>query len=192
MPNRREFVLRGTASGTLLAGSGITFARRWGGRQECSSVQEAGSEQEAPAPETPKQETAEERPPRLDLDLVREMVGKSHGDLQRVKELVAGEPRLVNACHDWTAGDFETALGAASHVGNREIALFLLEEGARMDIFAAAMLGEIEIVRAFLTAQPYLIDTPGPHGIPLIKHAEYGGDGRIVRRLRRFVSGFRG
>jgi hypothetical protein len=45
-----------------------------------------------------------------------------------------------------------------------------------MDIFAAAMLGETEIVRAMLTARPELRDARGPHRIPLVKHAEAGGD----------------
>ena len=45
-----------------------------------------------------------------------------------------------------------------------------------MDIFAAAMLGEIEIVIAMLTARPELAEARGPHGIPLVKHAEVGGE----------------
>ena len=86
------------------------------------------------------------------------------------------EPELLNAAWDWGGGDWETALGAASHVGHREIALNLLELGARMDVFAAAMLGEVEIVRAMLDAQPELREARGPHGIPLLAHAEAGGD----------------
>ena len=121
-----------------------------------------------------KSKQKKERPPRLDLDMVQEMVGVSHSKLDRVKELVEQEPRLVNACHDWSAGDFETALGAASHTGQRQIALFLLEHGARMDIFAATMLGRIDIVSSTLKAYPDMINTKGPHGIPLIKHAEVG------------------
>jgi hypothetical protein len=45
-----------------------------------------------------------------------------------------------------------------------------------MDIFAAAMLGEVEIVRAMLTAYPAMRDFPGPHGIPLKAHARAGGE----------------
>jgi len=69
-------------------------------------------------------------------------------------------------------------------MGRRDIALFLLEHGARMDIFAAAMLGEIEVVIAMLTAHPELAEARGPHGIPLVKHAEVGGeDARNVLAL---------
>jgi hypothetical protein len=61
-------------------------------------------------------------------------------------------------------------------MGNKAIANYLLEHGARIDIFAAAMLGKLEIVKAALLAYPDAIDIPGPHGIPLIDHAEAGGE----------------
>jgi hypothetical protein len=118
---------------------------------------------------------SEERPPALDSDLVQSFVANAHGDLDVVRKLLEQEPRLLNAAWDWGGGDWETGLGAASHMGRRDIALFLLERGARMDIFAAAMLGEIDIVRAMLTAHPELHDAPGPHGIPLLVHAQAGG-----------------
>jgi hypothetical protein len=118
----------------------------------------------------------DERLPAIDPELVAEFVLKAHGDIAVVKGLVAEEPMIVNAAWDWGGGDWETALGAASHVGRRDIAEFLLEHGARMDIFAAAMLGEVEIVRAMLDAQPELRDALGPHGIPLVAHAEAGGE----------------
>jgi ankyrin repeat protein len=112
----------------------------------------------------------------LEANLVQEFVGNAHGNLERVKELLAQEPALVNATWDWGGGDFETALGAASHMGRRDIATFLLERGARLDLFAAAMLGKLDIVQATLEAFPQAIHTPGPHGIPLITHAEAGGE----------------
>lgn len=115
--------------------------------------------------------------PALDASLVQEFVGNAHGNLDRVKELLAQEPALVNATWDWGGGDFETALGAAGHMGRKDIADFLLEHGARLDIFAAAMLGKLDIVKAALTTYPDAINTPGPHGIPLIAHAKAGGDG---------------
>jgi hypothetical protein len=112
----------------------------------------------------------------LDPKLVEELVGHAHGDLDAVRALLDGEPALVNAAWDWGGGDWETALGAASHMGRRDIALFLLERGARLDLFAAAMLGQLEVVGAILGAHPEMRDAKGPHGIPLIAHAEQGGD----------------
>ncbi len=114
--------------------------------------------------------------PALEAKLVQEFVSVAHSDLNRVKELLAQEPALVNATWDWGGGDFETALGAAGHMGRKDIAGFLLANGARIDIFVAAMLGKLEIVKAALTAYPEAINTPGPHGIPLIAHAKAGGE----------------
>lgn len=113
--------------------------------------------------------------PALESNLVQDFVGNAHGNLDRVKELLIQEPALINACWDWGGGDYESGLGAAAHMGRRDIAEYLLEQGARLDLFAAAMLGKLEIVKAALTAFPEAINTPGPHGIPLIAHAKAGG-----------------
>jgi hypothetical protein len=112
--------------------------------------------------------------PRLDPDLVQAFVNNAHGDLGRVRDLLERQPALVNAAWDWGGGDWETALGAAAHMGRKDIAFYLLQNGARMDIFAAAMLGYLEIVRAMLAAVPDARRWRGPHGIPLLKHAEAG------------------
>jgi len=117
-----------------------------------------------------------ERVPALELDLVQEFVAKAHGDFERIKEMLAQQPSLINSTWDWGGGDFETALGAASHMGRKDIANFLLEQGARLDLFAAAMLGKLDIVRAALAAYPDAIKIPGPHGISLVAHARAGGD----------------
>lgn len=114
--------------------------------------------------------------PALEAKLVQEFVSVAHSDLNRVKELLAQEPALVNATWDWGGGDFETALGAAGHMGRKDIANYLLEQGARLDIFVSTMLGNLDIVKATLTAYPDSINTPGPHGIPLIAHAKAGGE----------------
>ena len=111
----------------------------------------------------------------LDRTAVHKFVRVAHSDLDMVKQMLAEEPGLVNATHDWGGGDFETGLGAASHVGNRQIASFLIDNGARPNIFTFAMLGNTAIVKAMLTALPELLNTPGPHGIPLIVHAKKGG-----------------
>ena len=77
--------------------------------------------------------------------------------------------------------------GAAAHMGRRDIALHLLENGVRMDIFAAAMLGHLDVVRAILAADTAARQRPGPHGIPLLKHAEAGGPtaAAVVQLLTR-------
>lgn len=108
-------------------------------------------------------------------ELIREMVGVSHGNVPRVRALLEERPTLARAAWDWGYGDWESALGAASHVGHREIAELLLAHGARPSIFSAAMLGQLEVVRAFVTASPGIQRTKGPHGITLLAHAKAGG-----------------
>lgn len=124
-----------------------------------------------------------DRGPRLDSDLVREFVIAGHGNLERTRELLDQHPVLINAAWDWGGGDWETALGGASHMGNRPIAEFLLSRGARMDVFCAAATGKIEIVRAFLADDPKVVDLKGPHGIPLLRHAQAGKQDAVVELL---------
>jgi hypothetical protein len=119
---------------------------------------------------------ATEAPAALDPTLVQSFVGNAHGDLDAVRSALADEPLLANAAWDWGGGDWETALGAAGHMGRRDIADVLIAHGARLDVFVAAMLGEVEIVGAILSAYPEAREAKGPHGIPLRAHAEAGGE----------------
>jgi hypothetical protein len=111
----------------------------------------------------------------INRTLVADFVIFAHSDLAMAKKLLAREPGLINAAMDWGGGDFETALGGASHMGRRDIVSFLLERGARIDLFCAAMLGQLAAVKAFLALEPKLIDAKGPHGFTLHFHAQVGG-----------------
>ena len=113
--------------------------------------------------------------PQVNRLLVQDFVVFAHMDADVVKKLLGREPALLNATMDWGGGDWETAIGAAAHMGRRDIAEFLIEAGARPDLFCAAMLGLTDAVRAFLTLQPKLIDAKGPHGFALHFHAQVGG-----------------
>jgi len=123
------------------------------------------------------------RPDPLPGDLVKEFVIAGHGNLQRIKEMLAQQPGLLNAVWDWGGGDYESAIEGAGHVGNREIAEYLLEQGARLNMFCAAMLGKIEIVKSTLTAFPNLKTTKGPHGLMLLHHATKGGSKEMLDYL---------
>jgi hypothetical protein len=110
----------------------------------------------------------------LNRQMVADFVIYCHSDLDMAKKLLEKEPALINSFMDWGAGDWESGLGGASHMGRRDIAEFLLEKGARIDIFCAAMMGQLEAVKSFLTLQPKLIDAKGPHGFTLHAHAKAG------------------
>lgn len=107
--------------------------------------------------------------------LVQDFVIYAHSDLPMTRRLLEKDPTLVAATMDWGNGDWESGLGGASHMGRRDIVAFLLERGARIDIFCAAMMGQLEAVKAFLTLEPKLIDAKGPHGFTLHFHAQVGG-----------------
>src|SRR5262245_53269473 len=79
--------------------------------------------------------------PAQEPDAVREIVGVAHNKLARVKELVTARPALARASWDWGYGDWETPIDAASHVGNRPIAEFLIANGARPTFFTSVMFG---------------------------------------------------
>ena len=165
---RKQFLIgSGAAAVGLLCGRGLLNAQ-------------PGTNPSAPAPSTTP-ESADyvpdfpEHHPQFDRARVKRFVIAGHVNLAAVKAMLIEEPNLINGAIDWGNGDFETALGGASHMGRRDIAEYLLEHNARMDIFAATMLGRIDIVRAAIAAFPNIVHVPGPHGIPLIVHAEKGG-----------------
>src|SRR4029077_12118043 len=114
--------------------------------------------------------------PQINRTVIQDFVIFGHMDLPMVKKLLEQEPMVLNSMMDWGAGDWESALGGASHMGRHDIVEFLLEKGARIDIFCAAMMGQLDAVRAFLTLQPKLIDSRGPHGFTLHFHAQLAGD----------------
>ena len=118
---------------------------------------------------------AEERA-QLDDALVKEFVGKSHRDMDTVVKLHTEHPTLLNAAWDWGGGDFETALGAASHVGYIELVNYLVSKGAQMNFLTLCLLGKTDLVKAMLTAYPELLHMRGPHGFTPLHHANNGGD----------------
>jgi ankyrin repeat protein len=108
----------------------------------------------------------------LTQEQVKEFVFAAHGDLDKVKRLLAEEPALLDACYLELN---ERPIEAAGHTGNRPIATFLLEQGAPMNIFCAAMFGAVDRVRDYLAADPSLASANGVHGISLLAHAAMSG-----------------
>lgn len=111
----------------------------------------------------------------IDTKIVNEFVKVAHSDFDKVKDMLKQYPLLLNSAWDWGGGDFETALGAAGHMGRKDIADFLLLNGARADIFVLTMLGKTDIVKALLREFPALLNSQGPHGFTLLHHAVKGG-----------------
>ncbi len=118
----------------------------------------------------------QEKQPPVKLEIVKEFVGVAHGKFDRTKEMLENDPQLLHVSNDWGGGDYESAIEAAGHVGNREIAAYLLSKGARYNVYLACMLGQIEIVKQVLTANMQLLNSKGPHGFTMLHHANKGGE----------------
>lgn len=165
--NRRTFLLTSAALAAAAPLSAFISPR--------FNQQADASTPAAPRPKPPP------KPPALPPDKVQAAVGESHRSLANVKKLVEETPLLVNACWDWGGGDFETPLQASAHTGQLEISGYLLGKGARLDIFAAASLGQLDFIKAVFAIDPHAQEIHGPHGFTLVHCArESGARGRPV------------
>ena len=125
------------------------------------------------------QTKADINPPKADplpLEKVKEFVSAGHNNLDKVKSLLIEFPTLLYATWDWGGGDFETGLEGAGHVGNKEIANFLIGQGARTNLFVLTMLGKTQIVKSYLETYPEYLNARGPHGFTFLHHAQRGGE----------------
>src|SRR3954468_22533358 len=128
--NRRSFLL---SSASLAAAAPLAAFISPRFNQQADTATPA-----APRPKAPP------KPPALPPEKVQATVGQAHRSLDAVMKLVEETPLLANASWDWGGGDFETPLQAAAHTGGRAIAEYLLSKNARLDVYAAAMLGQLD------------------------------------------------
>jgi hypothetical protein len=180
--SRRTFA---AASAGLIAAPGLMVAQ-----EQESKPAESKQEPKTKEIREPKEKafTRDYEPPKFKPSWKNEQVNRqmaadfviyAHSDLKMVEKLLEREPGLLNATLDWGDGDWETALGGASHMGRKDIVEFLLRKGARIDIFCCAMMGLLDSVKAMLTLQPGLIDAKGPHGFTLHFHAQVGQEDSV-------------
>jgi hypothetical protein len=172
--DRKKFI-RGSA-GTL---SGLFFLRQLGIANNSTPIH---THQTGPrflplssADTTANPAQIQQEPPPYNIDLVKEFVIAGHGNLAKTQSMLADHSNLVFSKFDWGNGDFEAAIEGAGHVGNREIAEFLIDAGSRVTLFVLTMLGRTELVKPVLEAYPKLIFAYGPHGFTLLHHAKVGG-----------------
>ena len=121
----------------------------------------------------------QEQPP--STEQIREFVIAGHGNLEKVKKMLSENPKLLNASYRWNENDTETAVQAAAQVGSANVAQFLLKQGAPLEICTAAMLGMQDEVDHRLTEDPRNTNATGAHGIPLLPHAVWSEDPRLVQ-----------
>ena len=112
-------------------------------------------------------------------DQIDQFVAACHGNFEVVREQLAKQPELLNTRSSLD----ESPLGAAAHVGNREIAEYLIEQGADVDLPAVAMLGDLEAIEGLLDHDADAANGAGAHGIPVLFHAVAGGSVAAVELL---------
>jgi hypothetical protein len=176
--NRRVFGFGASGGCVTAAGGGVAFGQDDVAKSKESKPTatggpiEASFERDYDAPSFRPAWKKEQ----INRTMAQDFVIYAHSSLEMTTKLLDREPGLLNAAIDWGGGDWETALGGASHMGKKDIVQFLIGRGARVDIFCATMLGKTEIVKTLLQMQPSLIDAKGPHGFSLHFHAQVGGD----------------
>ena len=74
-------------------------------------------------------------------------------------ELLLEHGANINLKSDWWAGGFSLLDGADEATAN-----YLLARGAKLDVFAAAEFGRLDVLRELLDANPELVNAPGPDG----------------------------
>lgn len=81
------------------------------------------------------------------------------GCSQELVDVLLDHGANVNAKSAWWAGAF-----GALHGANKDMARYLIERGAKIDVYAAAEQGMIDALRQLIEADPMLIHAKGPDG----------------------------
>ncbi len=116
----------------------------------------------------------------IETKLVKEFVIAGHKNLPLVKEMLNEYPNLIYASYDWGNSDYEEAIEGAAHLGNKEIANYLISKGARVNLFTLTMLGKTDLVKATLQTYPDSLFAKGPHGFTLLHHANVGNSTDLI------------
>ena len=116
-----------------------------------------------------------EQYPAYSAELIKTIVAVAHFDLNKLKDLIDPHPHLVKSAWDWGFGDWETPLGAACHMGRRDVAEYLLSKGAAPSLFSWVLFGDLHMVQQTLEHQPGIQRVAGPHSISVVAHARMGG-----------------
>ncbi len=121
--------------------------------------------------------------PALPQPVINEYVAVSHGNLARVKELLALYPSLLFVNASWN----ELAVEAGAHVGFKDGVRLQLDAGAPCALPTAAMMGMGPRVRALLAEDPGRIHDCGAHNMPLAWFPAIGGGSPEQLEIARFL-----
>ncbi len=106
----------------------------------------------------------------LPAALVRDFVVFAHFAEDRVKKMQTQCGDLLNVRAPWD----ETAIEAAAHMGNEQLAAYLAGKGAPVSICTGAMLGQARLVKSLLDESPERVRERGAHDFPLLIYPSFG------------------
>lgn len=116
--------------------------------------------------------TYEPKPqPALPWPVINEYVAVAHGNLARMRELLALYPTVVNANASWD----ELAVEAGAHVGFKDGVRLVLDQGAPCALTTAATMGMLSHARKLLAEDPQRIWDCGAHNMPPMWFPAIGG-----------------
>jgi ankyrin repeat protein len=103
---------------------------------------------------------------------VNPFVSIAHANFDRVKELLAGNSKLLNTRASWD----ETAIEAAAHTGHLDMAQWLAEKGAAVSTCTAVLLGTGALVKEALAADRLVVNERGAHDISILGYTAYANE----------------
>ena len=101
------------------------------------------------------------------------------GDLERVKAYLSQDPKQI----DLLDAKGQTVLARAVRSGKKELVEFLLAMGAKEDIYAAAVVGHVDKVAAFLKQDKKLINARDSGGKAPLHWAALYGQKKVMELL---------
>jgi ankyrin repeat protein len=106
-----------------------------------------------------------------------EFVTLVHDDAEAALAQLERSPALARSAAGWG----ETAMAAASHLGQRRLLAALIEAGVTPDIFAACAMADLRAVHAQLRMTS--LDALGVHRLPLLHFAVVSRDPAMLAML---------
>lgn len=113
--------------------------------------------------------------------LQNQITGASHFKLEKLRELVGTDARLIFSI----STDAELAIEACAHVQHPEIMRYHLDRGAPLSLPTAVALRDLASVRAWLEQDPTLVHERGAHDFPVLWFAVGGGALEIAELLAK-------
>jgi cytohesin len=101
------------------------------------------------------------------------------GDLERVKAYLSQDPKQI----DLVDAKGRTVLACAARSGKQEVVEFLLAKGATEDIYAAAIVGHVDKVAAFLKQDKKLVNARDSAGRAALHWAALYGQKKVMELL---------